>query len=164
MELAGAAALTPPKKSAFTPVTFSSSVPSSLPGAADPWSQTSWAPIRPRVPTLCARSKSFVPHLPQLGDGYNTCPRGSLPLCNELSHGRLPKQCWVSILYVCVSTLFNEDCELQGSKWVMEDHHYLEQITGMYVSTHLGLNFFRQIFKFSLFCLNTFTKKEKTVC
>lgn len=117
MELAGAAALTPPKKSAFTPVTFSSSVPSSLPGAADPWSQTSWAPIGPRVPTLCAQSKSFVPHLPQLGDGYNTCPRGSLPLCNELRHGRLPKQCWVSILYVCASTLFNEDCELQGSKW-----------------------------------------------
>lgn len=33
---------------------------------------------------------------------------------------------------------------------LMEDHHYLEQITGMYVSTHPGLNFFRQIFKFSL--------------
>lgn len=47
---------------------------------------------------------------------------------------------------------------------LMEDHHYLEQITGMYVSTHPGLNFFRQIFKFSLFCLNTFTKKEKTMC
>lgn len=105
VELAGAVALTPSKKSDLTLVTFSSSMPSSLLGTADPWSQTSWAHIRPQVPTLCALNKSFVPQLPQLGNGYDTCPEGPLPLWNELSHGRLPKQGWVSRYSTYVNSL-----------------------------------------------------------
>lgn len=60
-----------------------------------------------------------------------------------------------------MSTLFNEACDLQESKRANEDHHYLEQIPGMYVSTHPGLNLSSRFLSFLCFVSVHLPRKRK---